>query len=448
MCGAVIGAGVLLPAASATTRAVTRGHAASAAARIHACANKKTGALRIAAKCKKTERVVTWSVVGPQGLQGAQGAQGSPGAQGSQGVQGPPGPATGAAGGALTGNYPNPSLNVSGGDNGSSACKNGEAITALTGLAALTCGPGVYTDSNRNTAGGDAALEFPASGSLNTAFGEAALAHNTTGSSNTGSGEGALDFNMTGSDNAAFGDSALDVISGNSNTALGSAAGANITSGTGNTFLGSFAGTNIGSGPASGNIEINNSGSSGDNDAIKIGTQGTQTSTLIAGINGASISGPTKLAVTNSSGLVGTGTTGSVALPSAVDGATSSSGIDLLINSSGVLGTTTSSRRFKTDIHAVTDSLERKLMALRPVTFHYKRQYIKGQPDPLEYGLIAEEVAKVLPNLVAYGTDGKPYTVRYQELPALLLAEIQRQQRQINAQQAEIHWLMKHIRTH
>jgi hypothetical protein len=82
------------------------------------------------------------------------------------------------------------------------------------------------------------------------------------------------------------------------------------------------------------------------------------------------------------------------------------------------------------------------------VTFHYKRQYIKGQPDPLEYGLIAEEVAKVLPNLVAYGTDGKPYTVRYQELPALLLAEIQRQQRQINAQQAEIHWLMKHIRTH
>ena len=92
-------------------------------------------------------------------------------------------------------------------------------------------------------------------------------------------------------------------------------------------------------------------------------------------------------------------------------------------------------------------------MRLRPVSFHYKAQYVRGQANPQQYGLIAEQVAKVVPNLVVYGLDGKPHAVAYQELPALLLAEIQRQQRQIdqlesqsrtiNALQAKVGALMR-----
>jgi hypothetical protein len=383
---------------------------------------------------------------------------------GSVGCAAAGGPPSGQAGGALSGNYPNPSLNVSGGDSGSSACQNGEAITALTGLAALTCSPGVYNDVNGDVAAGPSPFGALTVGGGNVAVGQSMLTHDSTGSDNTAAGDGALNGDTTGGQNAAFGGAALQVNStasdntaigdlalssantGGDNTASGYEALARVTTGTANAALGSFAGESLTTG--SNNIDINNHGTTSDANAIKIGVQGTQTSTLIAGINGASISGPTNLAVTNSSGLIGTGTTGSVALPSAVDGATSSSGVDLLINSSGVLGTTTSSRRFKTDIRSITPTLERKLMELRPVTFHYKRRYIQGQPDPLEYGLIAEGVAKVIPNLVAYGLDGKPYTVRYQELPVLLLAELQRQQAQITRQQAEINWLMGQMRGH
>jgi hypothetical protein len=150
----------------------------------------------------------------------------------------------------------------------------------------------------------------------------------------------------------------------------------------------------------------------------------------------------------NSSDQFGTSTsaalsTGPVAVAD-VSGATSSSGVSVLINGSGQLGTTTSSRRFKRDIRPLGSAADR-LMALRPVTFHYKPQYIKGQPDPLEYGLIAEDVAQVIPNLVAYGLDGKPFTVRYQELPVLLLAQAQRQQARINSQQHEIDRLAKEV---
>ena len=95
--------------------------------------------------------------------------------------------------------------------------------------------------------------------------------------------------------------------------------------------------------------------------------------------------------------------------------------------------------------------MSRRLMALRPVTFRYKKPQADGS-QPIQYGLIAEDVARVYPNLVVRGPDGRPYTVAYQELPALLLAEVQRQHRQINqlesalrrldALQAEVHSLI------
>jgi len=136
-------------------------------------------------------------------------------------------------------------------------------------------------------------------------------------------------------------------------------------------------------------------GSSSDNGTIQIGVQGTQNSTTIAGIYGTSVSG------------------------SAV-----------FVSSSGQLGVQASSERYKTDI-ATMPELSAKLQQLRPVTFHYK-----ADPKGVrQYGLIAEEVDKVYPELVIRDDTGKIQGVHYEELAPMLLSEMQQQQR-INAVQA------------
>ena len=116
-------------------------------------------------------------------------------------------------------------------------------------------------------------------------------------------------------------------------------------------------------------------------------------------------------------------------------GVTSASGVPVFINSNGQLGTQTSSRRYKEEIREMGDATA-ALMKLRPVTFYYKHEYDNG-PRTLQYGLIAEEVAKVFPELVAYNTDGSPYTVRYQFLSSMLLNEVQKQYRR-GQDQAEV----------
>ena len=123
----------------------------------------------------------------------------------------------------------------------------------------------------------------------------------------------------------------------------------------------------------------------------------------------------------------------------------------VLVDANGQLGTTSSSRRFKQDIRPL-GSQEKKLMALRPVSFRYRHSFVHGA-NPVQFGLIAEQVAKVYPNLVVRGEDGRPSAVAYQELPALLLAQAQRQQREngalrteIRRQQAQINWLIGHVR--
>jgi hypothetical protein len=133
---------------------------------------------------------------------------------------------------------------------------------------------------------------------------------------------------------------------------------------------------------------------------IRIGTKGTHRATYIAGI----------------------------------DGVTSSKGVAVYINANGQLGTLTSSQRFKKDIHdmgRVTD----KLMRLRPVLFRYKEAAEDGT-HPVQYGLIAEEVAKVYPELVQYDKEGKPYTIYYHLLTPMLLNELQKEHRQNVAMRA------------
>jgi hypothetical protein len=256
-----------------------------------------------------------------------------------------------------------------------------------------------------NTASGGAALYYNTTGSGNTAIGFGALVFNTvsnnsafgyealysnsTGGFNTAEGYQALYSNSTGSSNTANGYKALYNNNANNNTAYGSGALANNIAGTGNIAIGRNAGLSVSSGNSN-NIEIGNGGSSGDSGAIRIGTSGTQTSFFAAGVEGVNVSGAT-----------------------------------VIVSSSGQLGVASSSRRFKEDIHDMANASE-GLMRLRPVTFRYKKPFEDGT-KPIQYGLIAEEVAEVYPDLVARSADGQIETVKYQLLDPMLLNEVQRQ---------------------
>ena len=195
---------------------------------------------------------------------------------------------------------------------------------------------------------------------------------------------GSLDTNTTGSGNIGIGNVALE----------------NITTGSGNIGIGNDAGMNVSSG--SNNIYIGNAAFANESGQIRIGTVANITSgTVIVGISGF----------------------------------TSVGGAPVLVNSGGRLGTTTSSRRFKEDIRDVGVQSD-GLMKLRPVAFRYKPDI-----DPTgfkEYGLVAEEVAEVYPEMVINDDQGRPNTIRYQLLDPLLLNELQRQHRNLEAQRAEI----------
>jgi hypothetical protein len=245
--------------------------------------------------------------------------------------------------------------------------QNGGMNNTAIGAQALTGNDGGSND----TATGVQALRFNNNGIDNTADGEGALQENSMGNLNTASGWMALSLNTTGNNNVAFGDNALGNTTGNNNIAIGSAAGLSLRTG-------------------SNNIDIYDSGGFDESNTIRIGTAGTQTATFIAGISGVGVT----------------------------------SGAAVVVNSSGQLGVVPSSARYKRDIHDMGDASD-KLMKLRPVAFRYKADPTETQ----QYGLIAEEVEKVYPELVVNGTDGKPQTVAYHLLPAMLLNELQKQAR-------------------
>ena len=242
-----------------------------------------------------------------------------------------------------------------------------------------------------NTAVGMDALENSTSGRLNTAVGAESLFHNTTGNGNTAVGYLALYYDDLGLGNVAVGDNALYVnTSGKDNTAIGLGALQDETTGNYNVAIGEFAGSGLSTG--SNNIDIGDGGVGGSSETntIRIGYASGQNTTFIAGIYG--IAEPTA---------------GGATLP-------------VYVNGNGQLGTASSSRRFKRDIMPMGDASS-VLLSMRPVTFHYKTDL-----DPAgvpQFGLIAEEVEKVCPALVAHDPRGEPFTVRYDAVNAMLLNE-------------------------
>ena len=274
---------------------------------------------------------------------------------------------------------------------------NGADNTAI-GSDALS----LNTTGHDNTAIGTLALGFNTTGSYNTASGIWARGSNGAGADNTASGSLALAFNTTGWNNTASGSSALYYnTTGNYNTAIGYQAGLGST-GSHNIAIGYAAGYNITT--TSNNIHIGNVGYDTDSGITRIGTPGSQTSAFIAGIWGAT---------TQSSGAV-----------------------QVLVDSNGNLGVVSSSRRYKEDIQDMGDTSS-GLLRLRPVTFRYKKPYADGS-QPIQYGLIAEEVAEVYPDLVAHSADGQIETVKYQVLDSMLLNELQKQNLTIAAQKDQI----------
>ncbi len=296
--------------------------------------------------------------------------------------------------------------------NGSQNTANGTAAlysnTTGTGNTAIGA-EALYenTSGSSNTANGSVALKANTSGLDNTATGASALFVNTTGSSNTATGAGALQASTSGSYNTATGVLALaGLTSGIWNTADGQGALENVTDGQLNVALGYWAGYDILSG--NDNIDICNVGQNYDNGITRIGTDGIQTSAYIAGVYNATASG----------------------------------GSPVYITSSGQLGLLTSSRRYKEHIQSMADASD-VLLSLRPVTFRYKPDIDpKGIP---QFGLVAEEVDQVDPDLVVHDDQHGIYTVRYEAVNAMLLNEFQKEHRQVEEQAAKVDALEKKL---
>jgi hypothetical protein len=302
--------------------------------------------------------------------------------------------------------------------------------TAGSFNTALGAGALVLNNADSNTAVGAAALLLNTSGSENTAVGTDAMVYNDTGTENTAVGAFALRNNTTGNQNTAYGYDALSSNNGNANTAVGEDALHANVDGDWNTAIGTnamkftqfglntvglntavganaldsnqFGGLNIALGWAAGdqttgdnNIVIGHIGTGAEANTIRIGAQTTftdqfgvehpaHTATYIAGISGQA----------------------------------ASDGVAVYVNTDGKLGTLTSSARFKTDIRPM-DKASQAILALKPVSFQYKSDS-KGTP---QFGLIAEEVAKVNPDLVVRDRNGEIYSVRYEAVNAMLLNE-------------------------
>jgi hypothetical protein len=243
------------------------------------------------------------------------------------------------------------------------------------------------SNGNDNNGVGYVALYANTSGTLNNAVGNFSLFANTTGSNNSAVGYGALYKNTTGSNNNAQGFYALQ----------------NNTTGSNNIAVGQYAGTSLTTG--SSNIDIGNYGVAGESGVIRIGSSATQVAAYMAGVSTSTITGAA-----------------------------------VYVSSSGRLGVLASSERYKTSV-APMGARTDNLLQLRPVTFH-----LKSEPQgPLQYGLIAEQVAQIYPELVIRDDAGKIQGVRYDALAPMLLNEVQQQKAQLSEQGAEIRDMRKQV---
>jgi hypothetical protein len=200
------------------------------------------------------------------------------------------------------------------------------------------------------------------------------------GNANTAAGFDAL-YSNEGSENTAIGALALHShTSGDDNVALGNQAGQSLVTGSNNVYVGSDA------------------GSSNESNTMRLGNTSILNATFIGGVHGTTVTG-----------------------------------VPVLINKNGQLGVQTSSARYKQDIAPMADRSE-SLMQLKPVTFHYKQD----PEGPLEYGLIAEQVGAIYPDLVVRGDDGQIEAIRYQELTPMLLNELQRQAQMLQQREKQL----------
>ncbi len=289
------------------------------------------------------------------------------------------------------------------------------ACFALLPTARAVCRQGCGSDDDNtffgenalltNTGADNTAIGFEAllnnTSDINTAIGSQALHNNTTGNTSTAVGVIALFTNTTGFSNNAIGwESLYNNTTGYQNVANGVGTLFGNTTGNNNIALGSFAGSNLSTG--SNNIYIGNAGGSGgESNKIRIGTVGTQNGTFIAGISGAIVPG----------------------------------GVGVIVGANGKLGTVVSSERYKDAIKPM-DKTSEAILSLQPVTFRYKHEL-----DPAsipQFGLVAEEVEKVNPDLVARDDEGKPYTVRYEAVNAMLLNEFLKEHRKVEELEKQV----------
>jgi hypothetical protein len=248
-------------------------------------------------------------------------------------------------------------------------------------------------NANNNTAEGTQALSSNTTGGANTAIGVGALNKNTTGANNTATGMAALGSNTTGFANTAIGARALMMnTTGNYNVAFGDAAGDSLSTG-------------------DNNIDIGHDvfGVAGESNTIRIGNKDI-IATYIGGISGQTTAG----------------------------------GAAVFVDSNGKLGTMTVSTRLTDEIKPMDKSSE-AILTLRPVTFRYKQEI---DPKSIrQFGLIADEVAKVNPDLIVRDKEGKPYSVRYDQVNAMLLNEFLKEHGKVEKLETSVARQQKQIET-
>lgn len=282
------------------------------------------------------------------------------------------------------------------GDNGQTASgANVNLLARFAGSTVVFAGNNAsqmgftITDLNSNIIMGSGAGNNTLTGTNNVTLGLATGASFTTGGYNSLFGSAAGDAITSGNYNICFGSTAGSGITiASSNTIVGTAAATTLVTGNSNTIVGALAGGAY-TGNESSNILIKNNGVVGESNTIRIGTPGIgagqQSSCYVAGITGVPVAGAA-----------------------------------VIVSTAGQLGVTVSSKRFKESIKSMGD-YSSPIMKLRPVTFEYK-----NSPGSIQRGLIAEEAALMMPDLVMNDEEGTPITVRYHELPVLLLNELQK----------------------